>query len=89
MTMFSGLGSYVGCVMSLQMVVTKQDNAMERLQTMLAESLVKSQRIEQEQEKKSALRHNKQMEEIRNRHVRERRCRVFNCLSLFSGFYWR
>lgn len=53
------------------MVVTKQDNAMERLQTMLAESLVKSHRIEQEQEKKSALRHNKQMEEIRNRHVRE------------------
>ena len=51
------------------MVVTKQDNVIERLQTRLADVIVKSQRIEQEQEKKSALRHNKQMEEIRNRHV--------------------
>lgn len=42
---------------------------LENVKQQLAEVTVRSHRIEQEQEKKSALRHNKQMEDIRNRHV--------------------
>lgn len=42
---------------------------LENVKQRLADEIVRSRKVEQEQEKKSALRHNKQMEEIRNRHV--------------------
>ena len=42
---------------------------LESVKHQLADVIVRSRKMEQDQEKKSALRHNKQMEEIRNRHV--------------------
>jgi len=49
--------------------VNKQDSTLEHIKYQLADLTVRSRKIEQDQEKKSLLRHNKQMEEIRNRHV--------------------
>lgn len=69
----------------------QQVSLIERLKSELAETKVKSQKLETEQEKKSAIRHNKQMEEIRNRHVRhtDRQqsgcCQLSMCVSLRWG----
>lgn len=53
----------------LQSILNSQQGSIEKLKVQLAESKAKSQKLEYEQEKKAALRHSKQMEEIRNRNV--------------------
>ncbi|XP_067932612.1 rho guanine nucleotide exchange factor 2-like isoform X3 [Watersipora subatra] len=50
------------------LVVNKQDSMLENMKQQLADVTVRSRKAEHEQEIKSALRHNKQMEDIRNRH---------------------